>query len=77
MEIGLSKCAGVTDEGIIELVSRIGNLNTLDLTCCSLISDATLASVASCCKKLVCIKLESCDLITMKGLDQLGVLFSS
>ncbi|KAL5701063.1 hypothetical protein ACHQM5_026442 [Ranunculus cassubicifolius] len=72
VEVGLGKCAGVTDEGIMELVSRHGNLSSLDLTCCSLITDAALTSIAKYCKKLTCIKLESCDLITKKGLDQLG-----
>ncbi|XP_010269606.1 PREDICTED: F-box/LRR-repeat protein 3 [Nelumbo nucifera] len=72
VEVGLSKCAGVTDGGIAELVVGHANLKVLDLTCCHLITDASLSAISAYCTKLVCLKLESCDLITQKGLEQLG-----
>ncbi|XP_058084377.1 F-box/LRR-repeat protein 3 isoform X2 [Magnolia sinica] len=72
VEMGLSKCSGVTDEGITELVSSCMELRTLDLTCCHLLTDDAILAVANSCKKLACLKLESCALITEKGLDKLG-----
>ncbi|KAF8392668.1 hypothetical protein HHK36_023017 [Tetracentron sinense] len=72
IEIGLSKCIGVTDVAIADLVSDNANLKTLDLTCCHSITDVALSAIGDSCKKLICLKLESCSLITEKGLDRLG-----
>ncbi|KAL5983722.1 hypothetical protein ACLOJK_017813 [Asimina triloba] len=72
VEVGLSKCSGVTDEGITELVSGLTNLRILDLTCCHLLANDALSAVADSCKNLTCLKLESCTLITEKGLDKVG-----
>ncbi|KAK4782548.1 hypothetical protein SAY86_016650 [Trapa natans] len=71
-EIGLSKCTGVTDIGIIQLVSGSSNLRLLDLTCCHSITDAAVFSVSNSCRNLTCLKLESCSIITEKGLYYLG-----
>ncbi|XP_077218584.1 uncharacterized protein LOC143852846 isoform X1 [Tasmannia lanceolata] len=70
VEIGLSRCTGVTDEGVSVLVSS--NLMTLDLTCCNMLTDNAILAIANSCKKLVCLRLESCSLITEEGFDRLG-----
>uniref|UniRef100_A0A7N0VN47 F-box/LRR-repeat protein 15-like leucin rich repeat domain-containing protein n=1 Tax=Kalanchoe fedtschenkoi TaxID=63787 RepID=A0A7N0VN47_KALFE len=71
-EVGLSKCKGVTDNGIIQLVSRCINLRILDLTCCDTVGDAAISAVANSCRNLNCLKLEACKLVTMKSLQSLG-----
>lgn len=73
LEIGLSKCLGVTDGGISQLLDGCVNLKILNLTCCHSISDAAILAVANSCKTLHSLKLESCNLITEKGLRQLGL----
>ncbi|KAK6233227.1 Leucine-rich repeat - like 10 [Theobroma cacao] len=72
IEIGLSKCVGVTNMGIMRLVSGCINLRVLNLTCCHSITDAAISAIADSCRNLVCLKLESCHMITEKGLCQLG-----
>ncbi|KAK7284399.1 hypothetical protein RJT34_19144 [Clitoria ternatea] len=72
VELGLSKCIGVTNKGITQLVSGCGNLKILDLTCCRFITDAAISTIADCCPDLVCLKLESCDMVTENCLYQLG-----
>ncbi|XP_062202324.1 F-box/LRR-repeat protein 3-like isoform X2 [Phragmites australis] len=69
VEIGLSKCSGVTDEGISSLVARCSHLRTIDLTCCNLITNNALDLIADNCKMVECLRLESCSLINEKGLD--------
>ncbi|KAJ4719392.1 F-box/LRR-repeat 3-like protein [Melia azedarach] len=71
VEIGLSKCIGVTNMGIIQLVSGCINLKIIDLTCCHSLTDAALCAIADSCRGLVCLKIESCNMITEKGLYQL------
>ncbi|KAK9292319.1 hypothetical protein L1049_020285 [Liquidambar formosana] len=71
-EMGLSKCIGVTDMGIMLLVSGCFNLKILNLTCCNSITDAAISAIADSCRKLLCLKLESCNLITGKSLEWLG-----
>lgn len=73
LEIGLSKCLGVTDGGISQLLDGCVNLKILNLTCCHSISDAAISAIANDCKRLHSLKLESCNLITEKGLHQLGL----
>ncbi|XWS42358.1 hypothetical protein CRYUN_Cryun16bG0007700 [Craigia yunnanensis] len=72
VEIGLSKCVGVTNVGILRLVSGCINLRILNLTCCHSITDAAISAIANSCRNLVCLKLETCNMITKKGLCQLG-----
>ncbi|KAL9320236.1 hypothetical protein ACSQ67_012075 [Phaseolus vulgaris] len=73
VELGLSKCVGVTNKGIIQLLPGCGNLKVLDLTCCRFISDAAISTIGDYCPDLVCLKLESCDMVTEKCLYQLGL----
>lgn len=72
LEIGLSKCHGVTDEGISQLVEGCRDLLTIDLTCCSSLTDKSLFSIAASCRGVKCLRLESCVLISEKGLDQVA-----
>ncbi|KAE8684090.1 pectinesterase family protein [Hibiscus syriacus] len=72
VEIGLSKCVGVTNMGVMKLVSGCINLRVLNLTCCRSVTDAAISAIADSCRNLVCLKLESCNMITEKGLCQLG-----
>ncbi|KAJ6974237.1 F-box/LRR-repeat protein 3 isoform X1 [Populus alba] len=72
IEIGLSKCTGVTNMGIMQLVSGCVNLKTINLTCCRSITDAAISAIADSCRNLLCLKLESCNMITEKSLKQLG-----
>uniref|UniRef100_A0A2P2IT30 F-box/LRR-repeat protein 15-like leucin rich repeat domain-containing protein n=1 Tax=Rhizophora mucronata TaxID=61149 RepID=A0A2P2IT30_RHIMU len=71
-EIGFSKCIGVTNIGILQLVFGCANLRVLNLTCCHSITDIAISAVAESCRSLVCLKLEACNLITEKSLEQLG-----
>ncbi|CAN6361238.1 unnamed protein product [Urochloa humidicola] len=72
VEIGLSKCSGVTDEGISSLVARCSDLRAIDLTCCNLITNDALDSIADNCKMLERLRLESCSLINEKGLERIA-----
>ncbi|KAL7003119.1 hypothetical protein U1Q18_004276 [Sarracenia purpurea var. burkii] len=72
IEIGLSKCKGVTDMGIIQLVPACPNLKILNLTCCHSITDAAIFAIAVYCRNLLCLKVKSCNLLTEKSLDILG-----
>ncbi|KVH93520.1 F-box/LRR-repeat protein 3 isoform X4 [Cynara cardunculus var. scolymus] len=72
VEVGLSKCEGVNDVGIMQLVYGRPNLKMLDLTCCDDITDVAISAIASSCRKLLCLKLESCSLLTEKSFSYLG-----
>lgn len=71
-EIGFSKCIGMTNIGIMQLVCGCSNLQFLDLTCCHSITDAAIFAVSDSCRNLKSLKLESCSMITEKGLYYLG-----
>lgn len=72
VEIGLSKCVGVTNMGIMQLVYGCVGLKIVNLTCCRFITDAAISALANSCRNLVSLKLEACDKVTEKSLDQLG-----
>ncbi|KAL3538208.1 hypothetical protein ACH5RR_001574 [Cinchona calisaya] len=72
VEIGLGKCKGVTDKGILQLLSGCINLKIINLTCCSDITDLAITGIAESCQNLVCLKLECCNLLTEKSLYSLG-----
>lgn len=72
VEVGLSKCEGVNDTGIVKLVSGHPNLKILDLTCCDDITDMAILAIAQSCRKLSCLKLESCSLLSEKSFSYLG-----
>ncbi|CAM6096718.1 unnamed protein product [Calypogeia fissa] len=68
----VSKCSGVTDEGIQAVVEECRDLDEIDLTCCRELTDLTLTSIAKSCRGLLSLKMESCGLITHLGLSYLG-----
>lgn len=72
VEIGLSKCVGVTNMGIMQLVYGCVGLKIVNLTCCRFITDAAISALANSCRNLVSLKLEACDKVTEKSLNQLG-----
>ncbi|KAH0908614.1 hypothetical protein HID58_031935 [Brassica napus] len=71
-DIGVSKCVGVTDIGVVGLARNCINLKTLNLACCGFVTDAAISAVAQSCRNLETLKLESCHMITEKGLQSLG-----
>ncbi|KAG8390970.1 hypothetical protein BUALT_Bualt01G0138800 [Buddleja alternifolia] len=71
-EIGLGKCRGVTDTGIMQLVCGCVNLKVLNLTCCNRITDLAILAIGESCKDLLCLKLECCDLLGERSFDYLG-----
>ncbi|XP_057496054.1 F-box/LRR-repeat protein 3-like [Actinidia eriantha] len=72
VEIGMSKCKGVTDTGLKQLASACPNLKILNLTCCDSITDAAISAITKSCRNLSCLKVESCNFLTEKSLDLLG-----
>ncbi|KAL5224659.1 hypothetical protein ABZP36_011298 [Zizania latifolia] len=72
VEISLSKCNGVIDEGVSSLVARCSHLRAIDLTCCHLLTYNALDSIADNCKMVECLRLESCSSISKKGLEQIA-----
>ena len=77
VEIGLSKCNGVTDDGITSLIVNCGYLRTIDVTCCHLLTNDALAAIAKNCRMVECLRLESCPFINEKGLERIGTLCSN
>ncbi|KAG9459428.1 hypothetical protein H6P81_003936 [Aristolochia fimbriata] len=75
VEIGLSKCKGVTNEGVGAIVND--QLQIIDLTCCSAITDDAIRDIANKCQKLLTLRLESCSSITEAGFDRLATGCSS
>nr|XP_043624792.1 F-box/LRR-repeat protein 3 [Erigeron canadensis] len=72
VEVGLSKCEGVNDAGIMQLAYGHPNLKILDLTCCNDLTDMAILAIAHSCTKLLCLKLESCSLLTERSFGYLG-----
>ncbi|KAE9448192.1 hypothetical protein C3L33_19910, partial [Rhododendron williamsianum] len=71
--IGLRQLdAGVTDKGLVELLSACPNMKILNLTCCDSITDAAVSAIAEYCRSLLSLKVESCNLLTEKSLHLLG-----
>ncbi|KAJ6803530.1 putative F-box/LRR-repeat protein 3 [Iris pallida] len=71
-ELSLSKCSGVTDEGLSYVVAKHRDLLKLDITCCRMITDASLASITSSCTSLISLRMESCSLISKYGFVLIG-----
>ncbi|KAL8130510.1 hypothetical protein V2J09_019665 [Rumex salicifolius] len=73
VEIGLSKCIGLTDIYVTDLVTGCSNLKTLNLSCCDSITDDAISAIADSCRELVSLQLESCNFITERSLKLLGL----
>lgn len=72
VEIGMGKCRGVSDMGIIQLVSGCASLKVFNLTCCSDLTDSAIRAIAESCRDLSCLMLECCNLLSQKSLEYLG-----
>lgn len=71
-ELSLSKCLGVTDEGLSSLVTKHKDLRKLDITCCRKITHASVAHITNSCSSLVSLKMESCALILAEAFILIG-----
>ncbi|RWR78963.1 F-box/LRR-repeat protein 3-like protein isoform X1 [Cinnamomum micranthum f. kanehirae] len=70
-ELSLSKCSGVTDEGLSFLVTKHKGLKKLDITCCTKITDISVSSITS-CSNLTSLKMESCSLVSKEAFVLIG-----
>ncbi|OMO84945.1 Leucine-rich repeat, cysteine-containing subtype [Corchorus capsularis] len=59
-ELSLSKCSGVTDEGLSSVVAKHKDLRKLDITCCRKITDVSIAQITYSCTSLTSLRMESC-----------------
>ncbi|GAB4833255.1 F-box/LRR-repeat protein 3 [Ancistrocladus abbreviatus] len=71
-ELSLSKCYGVTDEGLSCLVTKLKELRKLDITCCRKITDVAIAHITSSCTSLTCLRMESCSLVPREAFVLIG-----
>ncbi|KAG8374464.1 hypothetical protein BUALT_Bualt11G0134900 [Buddleja alternifolia] len=71
-ELSLSKCRGLTDEGLSSLVTKHTDLRKLDITCCRKISHVSLAHITNSCTSLISLKMESCTSIPAEAFVLIG-----
>lgn len=71
-ELSLSKCSGVTDDGLSSIVTKHRDLKKLDITCCRKITQASIAQVTKSCPSLISLKMESCTLVSSEAFVLIG-----
>lgn len=71
-ELSLSKCLGVTDEGLSSLVTKHKDMQKLDITCCRKITHVSLAHITNSCTSLVSLKMESCTSVSAEAFVLIG-----
>ncbi|XWS60019.1 hypothetical protein CRYUN_Cryun08bG0172400 [Craigia yunnanensis] len=71
-ELSLSKCSGVTDEGLSSVVKKHKDLRKLDITCCRKITDVSIAHVTNSCNSLCSLRMESCTLVSREAFVLIG-----
>ena len=71
-ELSLSKCPGVTDEGLSSLLKKHRDLRKLDITCCHRITDITIAHITNSCSSLTSLRMESCSLVSAEAFVLIG-----
>jgi len=71
-ELSLSKCSGVTDDGLSFIVEKHRDLVKLDITCCRMITDVSLAGITSSCTSLTSLRMESCTQVSRNGFVLIG-----
>ncbi|GMY25618.1 F-box/LRR-repeat protein 3 [Fagus crenata] len=71
-ELSLSKCSGVTDEGLSYLVTKQKDLKTLDITCCHKITDVSISHITNSCTDLSSLRMESCTLVPREAFVLIG-----
>ncbi|XVF55013.1 hypothetical protein PTKIN_Ptkin06aG0002200 [Pterospermum kingtungense] len=76
-ELSLSKCSGVTDEGLSSVVTKHKDLRKLDITCCRKITDVSIAHITNSCKFMTSLRMESCALVSREAFILIGKLCHS
>lgn len=71
-DLSLSKCVGVTDEGLISILKKHKDLKKLDITCCRKITDVSISNLTNSCTSLTSLKMESCSLVSREGFILIG-----
>ncbi|KAB2098523.1 hypothetical protein ES319_A01G244900v1 [Gossypium barbadense] len=71
-ELSLSKCSGVTDEGLSSIVTRHKDLRKLDITCCRKITDVSISRITNSCNSLTSLRMESCTLVSREAFVLIG-----
>ncbi|XP_057534978.1 F-box/LRR-repeat protein 3-like [Amaranthus tricolor] len=71
-ELSLSKCTGVTDDGIIYIVRKHTQLKKLDITCCRKITSVSIDCITSSCTALLSLKMEACSQISADAFVLIG-----
>ncbi|KAJ8898931.1 hypothetical protein K2173_008425 [Erythroxylum novogranatense] len=71
-ELSLSKCLGVTDEGLSYVVTKHTELKKLDITCCRKITDVAITCVTNSCSNLTSLRMESCTLVPREAFGLIG-----
>ncbi|XVE97163.1 hypothetical protein REPUB_Repub02eG0287600 [Reevesia pubescens] len=71
-ELSLSKCSGVTDEGLSSVVMKNKDLRKLDVTCCRKITDVSIAQITNSCNSLTSLRMESCTLVSREAFVLIG-----
>lgn len=71
-ELSLSKCLGVTDEGLSSLLTKHRDLRKLDITCCRKITHLTIAHITNSCSSLTSLRMESCSLVSAEAFVLIG-----
>lgn len=71
-ELSLSKCLGVTDEGLSFLLTKHRDLRKLDITCCRKITHLTIAHITNSCSSLTSLRMESCSLVSGEAFVLIG-----
>ncbi|XP_057955895.1 F-box/LRR-repeat protein 3-like isoform X2 [Malania oleifera] len=71
-ELSVSKCLGVTDEGLSPVVRKHKELRKLDITCCRKITHVSIDSLTSLCSFLTSLRMESCSLVSKEAFVLIG-----
>ncbi|KAL2500266.1 F-box/LRR-repeat protein 3 [Forsythia ovata] len=71
-ELSLSKCSGVTDEGLSSLVTKRVDLKKVDVTCCRTITCASVAHITNSCTSLTSLRMESCTTVSAEAFVLIG-----
>ncbi|KAL8504921.1 hypothetical protein ACS0TY_016207 [Phlomoides rotata] len=64
LELSLSMCIGVTDEGLSYIVKNHKHLRKLDITCCRDITEVSIDHLTESCTSLISLKMKSCWLVS-------------
>ncbi|RAL52041.1 hypothetical protein DM860_016539 [Cuscuta australis] len=71
-ELSLSKCPGVTDDGLCSVVTKHRELVKLDITCCRNITHLSISNITNSCPSLTSLRMESCTLVPREAFVLIG-----